>query len=298
MTEKLKNLLTKLEELPARQIAQMLRSKYNGLLNQMDAPYLDQHPARRVPAIISKMYEFPMTSPRLVSGATNLAIAKPGQFLLPRNNNILIGRDRSFYWCRTAIHTYVSATFNGNAGSASSLPGGSAAQVIVDQPATVGDIFSPVLEGNGGACVLNNMIRDYDANSGLVGIGAVGGNATNVNSMNMPKANSISGDFQFYDKQRGRFYSDGPVPMEFYTGGTFANKALSNSMRLDAGSEIEPRFFLKEFIMPQALASFTDAGIAPSPMRIRGYLNLVLIGYQELEHDADTSFFADLQDKD
>lgn len=276
--EKLRTLLDKLEELPERQYAQMLRSKLDDLLNQLDAPYLDQHPGRRVPAMISKLYSFNLTSPRRVSSNTGFdklaTVATPGQYILPRTSNILIGRDRSFYWCKTAIHSYMSVSYTSN------FLGEESGPIFTTNTKAVGDIFSSVIDANGGACVQNNMIRDYVAWSNA-------GPAADPDDT----YSCISADLQFYDKQRGRFFSDAPVPMEFFAGGTYANKALSYNMRLDAGSEIEPRLYLKEF---RQSGLTTDA--AYNACQAKGYINLVLIGYQELEHDSDDSYFTNLTD--
>lgn len=279
--EKLKTLLAKLEELPQRRYAQMLRSKLDDLLQQMDAPFLDQHPGRRIPAMISCMYQFGPTSPRRVTsgqGGTGFdrvaTLAAPGQFILPRNRNVLIGRDRSFYWCRTAVHGFISSTFTADPGYA--VP------VTSVNPKPVGDIFSSVLSENGGALILDNMLRDIRGEYQLSGLGA--GDIAMAN---------WSADFHIYDKSRGRFFSDAPVPMEFFTGGQVANKALSYNMRFDAGSEIEPRLYLKEF-RPFRLE--TDQAYAAN--QSRGYVNVVFIGYQELEHDEDPAQFSTLKDGD
>lgn len=279
--EKLKNILEKLEELPYRRFAQLMRSKLDDILSEMDAPYLDQYRGRRIPAMISKLYQFGPTTPRRITagqGGTGFdasaTLATPGTYILPRNNNILVGRDRSFYWCRTAVHGYISSTFTSTPGLSTADKG----SIINAKP--VSDIFSSVFAENGGASVLDNQARDI--------VGRVE-NAFS-NSDVRPMAN-WSGELHMYDKNRGRFFSDAPVPMQFYSNGVIGNKALSYNMRFDAGSEIEPRFFLREFRPYQV-----DSDAAYNALSAEGYLNIVFIGYQELEDGEDEGMFDTLKD--
>jgi hypothetical protein len=238
-----------LDELPARRYMDMLRYRVQ-MLNQAlgKSAYFDQYPGKTVPYMFSKLYgPIGQVTPRRV-GVTGwlgqAPVANPAIFILPRQNNVLTGRDGVFYWCSTNATNLLSWTRT----SAASGP-------VVTKP--VGDIFTPVIDNNGGARILQNL-SDVNFNY---------------------REPSISWDIDIYDKRRGRSITSGRIPAETIFGGTMGYKKWKKPVRWDVDTEIEPRLYVNHARVP-----FQDTnGPVFDASQVAFYVNVVFKGFLALE---------------
>ncbi len=248
MASSKESIIERLSNLPIRRYANALRNQVNDLTKRLDSQaYLDQYPGKSVPGLISKLYgPIALTTARR-NGATGFeafaTVANPGQFVLPRNTNILIGRDAAFYWCSTNVYGYLSWTYAADPGFA--------APITTLGP---GDIFDTVIERNGGAIAMNNFALD-----GYI----------------TPTRPNISFELDLYDRKRGRSINDGKLPAETFAGGAFEFKKAPSIVRMDVDTEIEPRLYVDEVRMGANLNADQPFNAA----RVRAYVSLVLKGY-------------------
>lgn len=213
-TYKFNDLLGRHLTKPFSQYINTLRNKISDLNAMIDSPAaLDQYPGRSQPYCFTRLYgPIPLTSPVTVN---------PGQYLLPRNGNVKVGRYGSFVWCETVVTTYLSWTWK-------QQPLG--LDLVQPFGSLNGDIWDFVVENNGGAMVMQNN-RYVD----LTLFGAT-------------EPPTVCFDLGFYDKLRGRYLHDRDrLPSRLFAGQNFANKKTGEAVRFDNNTEIEPRLYLNEF---------------------------------------------------
>lgn len=247
---------------PFKKAVDILRNRVNDLSFRMASPaFLDQYPARSVPFIYSKLYgPFGLVAPRRngdVGFIGRAPVVDLGDFITPRNDNIIVNREGPFYWCSTNIAGYMSVTFR-EAPFPDGAIDGTRTYDIDTRPSS--DIFDSWLSANGGAVSMNRF--------------------NNTTSLGNAGAAKICFDLDLYDKKRGRKLHEDHLPPQVLTAQRFANKENVSPIRFDPNTEIEPRVRLlevnpDEFETDQAY----DAGVAD----FKAYLNLIFIGYKVLE---------------
>lgn len=241
---------------PIKRFAGLVRNRTNDLRSLMnnEPAFLDQYPSKAVPYIFSKLYTFGLVASRhWDDGANNgflklAPVASRKAFETPRNQNIFVGRDGPFFWCQSSISGFVSLTYDADPGNTDATQFGGP---------TAGDIFDPVLTSNGGAQAMNFFFSKVDW-------------------QNKP---NISFELELYDRKRQRRLHDGRLPPQLLSGQQYANKLLSNPLRFDPNTEIEPRVYLNEVRMGDLL----DTDQAYNAAVFKGYLNLSFIGYKVLD---------------
>lgn len=220
---------------PFKMYVDTLRNKVSDLADRLNSPAaLDQYPGRRVPYAFSRIYgPIGPTTPRRgdAGGFEELApLAQPSQFILPRNGTIKVGQIGSFLWQETSVYAYLSWTYGADPG----LPGNQATF------AAAGDIFDNVIPNNGGALAFNNF-RFIEGNPALP---------------NPILAPDVSFDLGLYEKTRGRFLHDRDrMPINVFAGQNFANRKVAQPIRFDPNTELEPRIYINEVRMGNALAT-------------------------------------------
>lgn len=244
------DLQQKLAELSTRRYIDVLRNRVNDLNQKLGTqPYLDQYPGKTQPFIFSKLYgPIDLQTPRRSTnpGFESLApLVNPRQGLLPRNQNILTGRQGSFYWTSVQTTCYVTASYVSDPGFA-----------VPINPIEPGDIFDPVFPRNGGATLFNNF-----STQGLTQVG------TSVPILGF--------EMSLYDKKRGRALADGLIPSELLCAGTFGFRHLPIPMRFDEDSEIEARVHVTE----ARLGTSLDTDQSYDASRVKFYLAISFKGY-------------------
>lgn len=248
-------------------------------------PYLDQYPAKRKPAMYTRMFgPFGMQAARrdtTTSGFELLApLVTPSQFAVPRTSNVLTGREKLFYLTRINITCFMSWTYVTDPGFNAPI-----------DPRDPADIFDPVIGSNGGASLLlNHSGTGFDAapqpppSAGAAPV-----------SYFAPRA---CFEFELYDKRRGRALTDGPVSGELIAGGAFDNKMLSgmarkginHGYRFDADTELEPRLYITEIRPGSALEPTlyaNPANTAFNAARVKVWFQIGMVGYQQYAIEKD-----------
>jgi len=238
---------------PFKRAVDLVRDRAEALTRRMHQPaFLDQYPANAVPHIYSLLYRFGLVSARR-NGAVGFEGRAPvvdlGQELLPYRGSFFINREGPFYWLQTNAVGYVSLTYD-------AVPGNGGV-VFTDNAGPVGDIFDPVLTGNGGAETLNYFFA-------------------NVNYNDKP---NICWDLELFDNKRSRRLHEGHLPPQVITAQGYANKRNASPIRLDPNTDIEARLRLLE-VRPGDLL---DTDQAFDAAQVAFYLNLCFIGYKVLE---------------
>lgn len=214
---------------PFSQYINTLRNKIADINSLIDSPAaLDQYPGRSEPYCFTRLYgPISLTSPVTVN---------PGQFYLPRNGTVKVGRYGSFVWCETVITTYLSWTWKEQPRD---VPGPVAAFGN-----TNGDIWDFVVENNGGAMVMqNNRYVDPNASDQI-------------------EPPTVCFELGLYDKLRGRYLHDRDrLPFQLFAGQNFTSKKTGEAVRFDNNTEIEPRLYINEFAVNRNLdaAALEDA---------------------------------------
>ena len=241
---------------PFKLYVDSLRYKVSDLVDRLNAPAaLDQYPGRRVPYAFSRLYgPVGPTTPRRgdAGGFEQLApLVQPAQFLLPRNGTIKVGQIGSFVWQETNVYAYLSWTYGADPALA----------VPVETFPKAGDIFDPVVSDNGGALAFNNF-RFIEGNP--VGF--------------LPNPPNVSFDLGLYEKTRGRFLHDRDrLPIQLFAGQNFANRKVAQAIKFDPNTEIEPRIYINEVRMGDALA--TDQAYLAAQVKV--YIFVTFHGYLE-----------------
>jgi hypothetical protein len=253
-------LLQKHRQLPFKRFMDAISAKLadlNDILN-IPAPY-DQNPGRIVPYCVSALYgPLPLTTARRMPaslGGTGFELlaplANPATPVLPRNGNILVGRELTLGVRSISAFGFVNFGYSGTP------------TYDVPRPATpVGDILDDVVQNNGGAMPLDFF-----------------GGTFSTLSTPVPNLMNISFDVELYDRLRGRRLHEKRLPVELMAGGRFANRELGSEIRFEMGSNIEPRIFINEIRMGSALDATADFNAA----QVKAYVMLVFKGRQYIE---------------
>jgi hypothetical protein len=239
---------------PFKLYVDTLRYKVSDLVDKLNAPAaLDQYPGRRVPYVFSRLYGpiGPTTARRGGDGGfEQLApLVQPAQFVTPRNGNIKVGQIGSFVWTETNVYAYLSWTYSADPGL--EPPAGPFANF-----GAAGDIFDSVVDRNGGALAFNNFR-------------AVEGNYSPP---------YVSFDIGLYEKTRGRFLHDRDrLPVQLFAGQNFANRRVAQPIKFDPNTELEPRIYVNEVRMGNAL----DTNEAYNAAQVKVYVFVSFHGYLE-----------------
>lgn len=248
-----------LRDLPFRRFALAQLNRAQDLVERLGVPALaDQYAGKNEPALFSCWYgPIPMQATRRVGavGFSGLApLVDPSTPVLPRDTNPLTGSDRSFMWLDWNISAYLQWGYK----SDPAIPG---VLVPIDS-APLADIFSPVL-GNGGAQVLQNFSQVFE---------------------DKPR---VCFEIDLYDKKRGRSMTNGRIPGQVVLGGGYEFKRQFGPMRWDPDTEIEPRIFITEVKMTDALATTQAFNAA----QVAVYLNLCFRGFHSFtQHPSGASY--------
>jgi len=255
--ERPRNALGELLARPFKRSVDVLRNRLDRLNRLASTPaFLDQFPSNAKPYRFSKLYgPLPLTTAQRWSAADDgvgfvslAAAANNAAYVTPRNGNIKVNREGSWYWTTTSVTGFYSLTYDSD-------PGFGATTFV--NPLQVRDIFSPAIESNGGAIQVNYFM-------GHVNYG--------------PRAN-ICFDLKLYDTKRGRFLHDDALPMQTLSAQNFANKYVSAPSRFDPNTEIEPRVRIQE-IRP---GSLLDTDAAFNAAQFAAYLCITFGGYKVLD---------------
>jgi hypothetical protein len=273
---------------PFKRAVDIVRNRVDDLRVAMNSPaFLDQYPANSVPYVFSKLYSFGLTTPQrrgVFGGApgdgwVNLApVVDPGAFIVPRNGNIFVNREGSFYLCEMNANGYVSFTWASDPGAGAnpdeSPPFDFTAPPVQFGGATAGDIFDSVIDNNGGAVALDYFYSipkgPSEIDPGPPPVLKAFGDA-----MRRPH---ICFDLELYDRKRQRLLHDEKLPPQLFTAQNFANKNAASPIRFDVNTEVEPRVRILEMRM----ADLLDTDQAYNAAVVRGYLNLTFFGYKVL----------------
>jgi hypothetical protein len=238
--------------LPFKRAVNHVRERVADITRRMYQPaFFDQYPARAVPYVFSKRYEFGLTAARnfgAVGFEGRAQLVDLGSFITPVNNNIFVNREGPFYWCGSNISGYMSLTYGADPGF-----GGN----TFINPVPVSGFFNRAIEDNGGALQDNYFFGHVDYEDKAI----------------------ISFDLELYDRKRGRRLHEERLPPQLLTAQGYANKETPRSVRFDPNTEIEPRLRLLE-VRPGALL---DTDQAFDAGQFRAYLYLVFEGYKVLE---------------
>lgn len=253
---------------PFVQRVQLLRGRVADAIDELERnAQLDQYPARRVPHIYTRMFG-PIVGPITPRSDSASAIeqevlgtpARPSLFTLPRNGNILVGRDGRFTWCRTVVHSYMSLTWTSDPGDL--------ATAVRAWGTPAGDIFDDVVRGNGGALLMDQHAY---VPTGL----------TNPATATSRAIMSLAWRMGLYDKRRDRYMHDGDsLPSSVFTGGSVDNKLTAHRGRFEEDSEIEPRLYVDALV---SLLNFTAGDLAA--IKWRAYFTISFIGFLEQNQD-------------
>lgn len=237
-----------------------LRERIADLNQRVHSPiFLDQHPGRAVPFMFPKLYDLGLVNPRSDDwGASTGFLADApvvdlGAYLTPRNSNLIVGADGTFYWTSTNIAAWVSLTYDAD-------PGLGTGNTDVN-PLPVSDIFDAAVEQNGGALACNYFFGDARLTQSPTG------------------SVRTCFDIQLYDKKRGRRLHEEHIPPQLLCAQGYDNKLRSRQVRLPPNTEIEPRVRVLE-VRP---AGLLDTDQAYAAAQFRAYLGLVFKGYKVLD---------------
>lgn len=270
------------DDLPVRALLHNKRDIVSDLGNKLDdmgwTPDLSGSTiGRRRPLAFSRVYgPIGMQATRNIPGAPgflgNAPVVQPNTFILPTTNNILTGRNTTFFWTGVHAVSYISWTYTAPIDPA--YNGGTNVPV---NPLPAGDLFAPVFEKNGGAqLLLNNSGFSFtSADSFLLG-------------QDNPGKPKLCFQLELYDKRRGRLINDGRLPGEMFATGGYGVKELGHAVRVDPDTEIEPRVYITECRMTQLLEQPATVGppAYPAPYSVASvacWINLVFKGYANTE---------------
>jgi hypothetical protein len=202
------NIFKALWELPIRRATQVLRNKVENLNKKIgySPANFDQYPGKANTWCFSCLYgPIPLTDGLL---ETNDQSA----FFVPQGQNILTGRDASWFWTETNIFAFGQRN---------------------DTSLTNKSIFDPERIGGGGTVIQNFQ----------------GPQAINNDSGATPgfgDFSKISLEIDLYDLKRGRSITNGPMPTQVLQGGAFDFRAWPEAPRFDPDTEIEPRLYVRD----------------------------------------------------
>jgi hypothetical protein len=203
------NIFKALWELPIRRATQVLRNKVEALNNKIgfSPANFDQLPGKANTWCFSCLYgPIPLTDGTAQTNDLSL-------FYLPQGQNILTGRDASFFWTETNVFAFGQRNAIG---------------------LTNKSIFDPERIGGGGTVIQN-----------FQGPQAVNNNNSDANDDTGEFA-KISLEIDLYDKKRGRSITNGPMPTQVLQGGAFDFRAWAEAPRFDPDTEIEPRLYVRD----------------------------------------------------
>lgn len=223
---------------------------------------LDQYPGRRVPRSHTRMFGA-IKGPIVARNDTGTGqehvgtLATPNAFILPRPpGNMLVGRDGTFVWCRSAVHAYMSLTWTTDPGTLVSS--------VKPWGMKNGDIWDSVVDNNGGALLMDQFAFVPIALSAPAGA--------------HPALFTFAWRLGLYDKKRDRYLHDGDsLPSSFFSGGAADDKQIALQTRFDEATEIEPRLFVDEF---SSILNFTSVQLDGN-IQWKIYFTFSMLGFLE-----------------
>ncbi len=178
----------------------------------------------------------------------NAPYVDPGLYLTPMIHNVLVGQNGPFQWCAVGMTADLSWTYT-------ATPGFDAPVNAIPYPG----LFSPAIAANGGAMTLDNF--------------------TNTQQFaDAPIRPRIGVEIDLYDKTRGRSITSSRISPEAFCGLGYGFKALPAPMRFDTGTELEPRLYVTECRMTDALD--TDTAYAAADVNV--FVTIMFAGYMVL----------------
>lgn len=256
-------LLDKHRQLPFKRFMDIIAAKLDDLNSYLLRPApVDQGPGRIIPYSIPVLFgPLPLTAagrPGAITGQTGFEtqapLAKPSEYVVPRNGDILIDREFSFHCHSINAYGFVNWGYKADPGFPVPLVNASG----------VGDIFDSVLNDNGGAMPLDFFGGTFSC---------LTDSGTNPNLPN------ISFEIELYDRLRGRRLHDARLPSEMLQGGRLAQALRSSPMVFEKGSKLEPRLFVTEIRMGSVL----DQAEAFNAASVKAWVCLVFKGTQHVE---------------
>lgn len=262
-------LLQKHRQLPFARFMDLISSKLDDLNDLLRTPSpFDQSPGRQVPYCIPVLYgPLPLTTPVRQNAETGLVdqtgfetlakLATPDKFFLPRNGDILVGRELSVNINSLCAYGFVNWGYTTDPGF----------DVPYTNPRGVGDIFDAV-----------GPDPSVDANGGAMPLDFFGGTFSTV-SLPQPNLPNIAFEVELYDKVRGRRMHNNRLPVEMFQGGRLAHRRTPSPLVWKQGTKIEPRLFVTEIRMGSVLDGLT----AYQAASVKAYVCLVFKGVQKVE---------------
>jgi hypothetical protein len=163
----------------------------------------------------------------------NAPLATPGAYLTPLSP-VLVGQYGPWIWCGTNAELDLSWTWLTQRPVRSPT-----------NPTPAGNLFSPAIENNGGAMILNNFSAP---------------NKARLADLRNPPY--LSCDVDIYDKTRQRSITGGRIGIETFMGGNYGPKDAPVDTTFPMGTEFEPRLYVNE--MRAVAATDDDAYYAAS----------------------------------
>lgn len=180
-------------------------------------------------------------------------------FLLPSRpspGNLIVGREGAFHLTEMNYATFSTMSYSA-IGSAVVL--------------TPGDIFDNFVSLRGGAI---GEINHTNQTLTLASLGDSG----------VLAFDPICFDLALYDKKRGRMLHEDRIPCEMINGVNYTNKSISNKIRFDPNSEIEPRVYITSPNRSQAgVQSVGEPVVGTVNFDRWMWINIMFKGYLELE---------------
>ncbi len=224
--------------------------------------FANQYPGKCVPFSYSRTYgKFQYNGITAQNPTPNPRI----DFLLPSRpspGNLIVGREGAFHLVSMNYAAFSTMSFS---------PIGSA---VVPTP---GDLFDSFFYLRGGAVGETNRTNQLLFAADLDGIAGADSSARLA-------FDPIGFELEFYDKKRDRALHEDRLPSEQINGANYTNKKISQEIRFDSNTEIEPRVYITSPIRSQAgVQSVGELPAGTVNFDRWMWINIMFKGYLELE---------------
>ena len=256
-----------IKEAPQRRILQGLLTRIDDADRRLNSPGQQGPQGRKPQSLCVTWGPIGLQTPRREgsTGFYGLApLVSPGTYLTPNypsTVNPFVATPGPFYWCSSGVYADFGWTYTSDPDLGRFVPVAGVPQA---------GLFDPAIEQNGGGIILNNFAGTQQFVQG--GVNNQFGNAPAA-----PVHPRICAEIDIYDKTRGRSLTSGRVPLETFTGGGYGFKSLPEPLRFERGSQIEPRLYVTECRMTDAIDGLTSS--TWSSVDVKVYVTLVMKGY-------------------
>ena len=250
-----------IREAPQRRILQGLLTRIDDADRRLNSPGQQGPQGRKPQSLCVTWGPIGLQSPRregTVGFYGKAPLVSPGTYLTPNyptTVNPFVATPGPFYWCSTGVYADFGWTYTA-----------AIARAPVAGPQA--GLFDPAIAQNGGGIVLNNFAGTQQFKQGGIFSPPPPGPAA-------PVRPRICAEIDVYDKTRGRSLTSGRVPVETFAGGAYGFKCLPEPLRFERGTQIEPRLYVTECGMTDALNADAYYDIAD----VKVYVTMVMKGY-------------------